>query len=102
MAEIAPTSSNRRKARQTIRFAILTAVALIIVAGTLIGLLLGVGTAAVLAAFVSHQTGVALSANVGAPELWLALAFVAAGLLLALVPAWLSARGSPMEALTNA
>ena len=32
MAEIAATSSNRRKARQTIRFAILTAVALIIVA----------------------------------------------------------------------
>ena len=77
-------------------------VALIIVAGTAIGMALGVGVAALLAANVSRQTGVALSASVGLPELQLALAFVGAGLLLALVPAWLSSRGSPMEALTNA
>ena len=77
-------------------------VALIIVAGSVIGMGLGVGAAALLAANVSRQTGVALNASVGLPELWLVLAFVAAGLVLALVPAWLSSRGSAMEALTGA
>ena len=76
-------------------------VALIIVMGTAIGLVLGAGAASVLAGGVSRQTGVALSPSVGLPELWLALAFVVAGLVLALVPAWLSSRGSAMEALTN-
>lgn len=76
-------------------------VALIIVAGTLTGLALGVGAAAVLAGSVARQTGVALSPAVGLPELWLALAFVAAGLVLAVIPAWLSSRGSAIEALTS-
>ena len=77
-------------------------VALIMVAGTLIGIALGVGAAAALAASVSRQTGVALTASVGMPELALALAFVAAGLVLALIPALAAARGSAMQALTNA
>ena len=77
-------------------------VALIIVAGTCIGLLLGMGAATLLAGAVTRQTGVALSASVGWPEVQLALAFIAAGLTLALIPAWLSSRGSAMEALTNA
>ena len=77
-------------------------VALIMLAGTLIGVALGVAAAAALAASVAQKTGVALSATVGAPEITLALAFVAAGLLLALIPAIAAARGSPMQALTNA
>ena len=77
-------------------------VALIMVAGTLMGIALGVAAAAALAASVSQQTGVALTASVGMPEITLALAFAVAGLALALIPAFAAARGSAMQALTNA
>ena len=76
-------------------------VALIMVAGALLGLLLGVGAANLLAANVARQTGVALGAGVGAPELVLVAVFVGTGLLLALIPAIAASRGSTMDALTQ-
>ena len=76
-------------------------VALIMLAGALLGLLLGVGAANLLAANVARQTGVALGAGVGAPELVLVAVFVGTGLLLALIPAIAASRGSTMDALTQ-
>ena len=76
-------------------------VALIIVLGSALGLLLGLGAAALLAQAVARQTGVALSAGVGTPELALVAMFAGAGLLLALIPAAVAARGSAMDALAQ-
>lgn len=76
-------------------------VALIIVAGGLLGLMLGVGAANLLAFSVSRQTGVALSAGVEGPEWALVGVFIAVGLLLALIPALMASRGSTMDALTQ-
>ena len=74
----------------------------IVVAGALIGLLLGLVAAQALAAIVSARTGVALVATVAAPEVRLVSVFVAAAFVLALIPAWLAASGDAAEALRDA
>ncbi len=76
-------------------------VALIIIAGTGLGLLLGIGAADILANILTRQSGIALSASLGWPEVRLAGVFVLAGLVLALVPALMAARNvaQPEQAL---
>ncbi|MFO1185223.1 MAG: ABC transporter permease [Bauldia sp.] len=60
---------------------------LVIVGGAVLGLLVGVAAAQVLAVFASQWSGVALSASITLDELWLAAVGALAGLLLATIPA---------------
>lgn len=74
-------------------------VAVLVGAGTLIGLPLGWIAAAVVSRIISAETGVAMSATVGAVELAWVAGLVALGMLLALVPALLIYRRPVVEAL---
>ena len=74
-------------------------VAVLIVAGALIGLGLGWGLAAGLSAAIAAETGVAMQASIGGSELLGLLAFGAAALLLATIPALLIYRRPVIEGL---
>ena len=64
-------------------------VAFIVVVGSAIGLLLGWAAAGLVSQLVAGETGVAMSASIGATEVGLVLAIVATGLVLATLPALL-------------
>ena len=74
-------------------------VALIVAAGALAGLGLGMGLAGTVSAAFTAETGIALDATVGAAELWLIAAIVAIGMAVATVPAALLYRKPVIDAL---
>jgi putative ABC transport system permease protein len=71
-----------------------------------IGSLLGLAVAAVFVGVVSgifsQASGIAMEANIGEPEIWLAVTLAAVGAVLALVPAALLYRRPVVEALRSA
>lgn len=68
-----------------------------VVAGGLAGLVLGWAGAVALARLFAARTGVVLAVGIGAPEALLVAGLVAAGALLAFIPAW-SAYRTPVSA----
>ncbi len=71
----------------------------LLVAGTLTGLVIGQGAAQLLSAVLSSRTELALNARIGWPELHLAAGFVTLGGALALLPALAALRRPIAEAL---
>lgn len=67
--------------------------------GAALGLVLGVGTAAILSRIVTARTDIALSASIGWPELHAVAAFLAAAAILALLPAANALRQPIIEGL---
>jgi putative ABC transport system permease protein len=77
-----------------------TQIAVIAVAGALIGLLLGAGAAIAVSRLITQATGIVLPARVGPDELTLVGGMILFGLLVATVPAFISYRRSIIESLT--
>jgi putative ABC transport system permease protein len=75
-------------------------IAVIAVAGALIGLLLGAGAAIAVSHMITRATGIVLPAQIGPDELLLVGGMIAFGLLVATVPAFVSYRRSVIEGLT--
>ncbi|MEQ5869337.1 FtsX-like permease family protein [Sagittula sp. NFXS13] len=67
--------------------------------GTVLGVLLGYGAAAVLSSVLTAHTGVHVPATLGVTELRLAAGFLSAAAVAALIPAWWAARTPVAEAL---
>lgn len=78
-----------------------TGVTAMVVAGAILGLGLGYIVAQILSTFISRETGVAISATLGQPELVLAGLLILLGGLVALVPAALVHRQPVVELLRN-
>jgi putative ABC transport system permease protein len=76
-------------------------IAVIAVAGALIGLLLGAGAAIVVSHMITRATGIVLPAQIGPDELMLVGGMIAFGLVVATVPAFISYRRSVIEGLTQ-
>lgn len=76
-------------------------VAVLIGAGTLIGLPLGWAFAGVVSAFVAEATGVSMVATIGVTEFTMVALLLALGMLLALVPAVLVYRRPVVEGLSG-
>ncbi len=74
-------------------------VTLFVLIGALLGLALGAGVAVFISAAFTEETGVALSARLGQPEILLATGLIAAGSLLALLPAWMIYRRPVLDSL---
>jgi len=66
--------------------------AVLIAAGALAGLALGLVAAAVLSRLVTARTDILVTATLGWPEMHLVAAFVSLTLILALLPAWVAVR----------
>jgi putative ABC transport system permease protein len=77
-----------------------TQIAVIAVAGALIGLLLGAGAAVAVSRLITQATGIVLPARIGPDELTLVGGMILFGLLVATVPAFISYRRSIIEHLT--
>ena len=75
-------------------------IAVIAVAGALIGLLLGAGAAIAVSHMITRATGIVLPAQIGPDELMLVGGMIAFGLVVATVPAFISYRRSVIEGLT--
>jgi putative ABC transport system permease protein len=75
-------------------------IAVIAVAGALIGLLLGAGAAIAVSHMITRATGIVLPAQIGPDELLLVGGMIAFGLIVATVPAFVSYRRSVIEGLT--
>lgn len=78
--------------RTYIFLAIWLETAMLIFAGAMLGLLVGWAGASLIATMFHARTGVELSVMLTANELYLALALIAVGGLLALLPAWIAYR----------
>jgi putative ABC transport system permease protein len=76
-------------------------IAVIAVAGALIGLLLGAGAAVAVSRMITRATGIVLPAQIGPDELMLVGGMIVFGLLVATVPAFISYRRSIIQALTE-
>ena len=74
-------------------------VAILVVFGAVIGLVLGWGVAQAVSQVFTAETGMAMTATIGKPELGLAAGFVIIGFALALVPAFMLYRKPVVEAL---
>lgn len=74
-------------------------VAILVVFGAAIGLVLGWGVAQAVSQVFTAETGMAMTATIGKPELGLAAGFVIIGFALALVPAFMLYRKPVVEAL---
>jgi putative ABC transport system permease protein len=77
-----------------------TQIAVIAVAGSLIGLLLGVGAAMAVSHMITRATGIVLPAQIGMDELLLVGGMILFGLIVATVPAFISYQRSVIEGLT--
>jgi putative ABC transport system permease protein len=75
-------------------------IAVIAVAGALIGLLLGAGAAIAVSHMITRATGIVLPAQIGPDELMLVGGMIAFGLVVATIPAFISYRRSVIEGLT--
>jgi len=75
-------------------------IAVIAVAGALVGLLLGAGAAVAVSHMITRATGIVLPAQIGPDELLLVGGMIAFGLIVATVPAFVSYRRSVIEGLT--
>lgn len=73
--------------RSYIFLVVWTGVTVMVTVGAILGLGLGYAVAQVLSAVISRETGIAISAGIGRPELWLAGLLILLGGLVALVPA---------------
>ena len=78
-----------------------TQIAVIAVAGALIGLLLGAGAAVAVSHMITRATGIVLPARIGEDELMLVGGMIVFGLIVATVPAFISYRRSIIESLTE-
>lgn len=78
-----------------------TQIALVAAAGALIGLLLGVGAAAIVSHLITRTTGIALAARIGPDEVLLTGAMVVFGLIVATVPAYVAYRRPVIQALSS-
>jgi putative ABC transport system permease protein len=78
-----------------------TQIAVIAVAGALLGLLLGAGAAVAVSHMITRATGIVLPARIGPDELMLVGGMIVFGLVVATVPAFISYRRSIIEALTE-
>jgi putative ABC transport system permease protein len=76
-----------------------TQIAVIAVAGALIGLLLGAGAAMAVSHLITRATGIVLPAQIGADELLLVGGMILFGLIVATVPAYISYRRSVIQSL---
>jgi putative ABC transport system permease protein len=76
-------------------------IAVIAVAGALIGLLLGAGAAVAVSHMITRATGIVLPARIGPDELMLVGGMIVFGLLVATVPAFISYRRSIIQSLTE-
>jgi putative ABC transport system permease protein len=77
-----------------------TQIAVIAVAGALLGLLLGAGAAVGVSRMITQATGIVLPARIGPDELTLVAGMIAFGLIVATVPGFISYRRSIIENLT--
>jgi putative ABC transport system permease protein len=77
-----------------------TQIAVIAVAGALIGLLLGAGAAMAVSHMITRATGIVLPARIGPDELLLVGGMIVFGLIVATVPAFISYRRSVIQSLT--
>jgi putative ABC transport system permease protein len=75
-------------------------IAVIAVAGALIGLLLGAGAAMAVSHMITRATGIVLPARIGEDELLLVGGMIVFGLMVATVPAFISYRRSVIQSLT--
>jgi putative ABC transport system permease protein len=75
--------------------------AVLVLAGTLIGLVGGYGLSFGVSWWLAQETGIALSPTIGLPEIGLAAAVIAVGLILALLPAWLMQQRKLSDALAE-
>jgi putative ABC transport system permease protein len=73
----------------------------LLVAGAVLGLALGYGTAAVLSRIVTQRTDILVQASIGWTEIHLVAAFLSATLMLSLIPAWSVLRSPVMSALRS-
>ena len=71
----------------------------IVLGGALLGMALGYGAAATLSAYVTAQTGVSLTATLGAPEFLGVAGFVLGGAILAILPSLIAAQAKIDDAL---
>jgi putative ABC transport system permease protein len=76
-------------------------IAVIAVAGALLGLLLGAGAAMAVSRMITQATGIVLPARIGPDELLLVGGMILFGLIVATVPAFISYRRSVIESLTG-
>ncbi|KAF7598288.1 MAG: ABC transporter permease [Candidatus Dactylopiibacterium carminicum] len=76
-------------------------VSLLVAAGATLGLVLGYGASWLLMQWIAPKAGFTMPVSLGEEELRLVAALVAAGLLIALLPGWLSLRRSIAEGLKN-
>jgi putative ABC transport system permease protein len=77
-----------------------TQIAVIAVAGALVGLLLGAGAAIGVSRMITQATGIVLPARIGEDEVTLVAGMILFGLAVATVPAFISYRRSIIESLT--
>jgi putative ABC transport system permease protein len=77
-----------------------TQIAVIAVAGALLGLLLGAGAAVGVSHLITRATGIVLPARIGPDELSLVAGMILFGLIVATVPGFISYRRSIIENLT--
>ncbi|MFV0358574.1 FtsX-like permease family protein [Tropicimonas sp.] len=75
--------------------------ATLIAAGTLLGLVLGMVASAAISQVVSERTDILIEASLGWPELHMVAAFLSLSVLLALLPAALTLRRSPVADLRS-
>lgn len=78
-----------------------TLIALLAVAGALIGLALGTGAALIVSHFITRATGIVLPTQIGVDEIVLVGGMILFGLVVATIPAFISYRRSVIEALTT-
>jgi putative ABC transport system permease protein len=74
-------------------------VTLLIVAGSLLGLIMGAGASWAVSAYLEGRTGIAIPVTVSWPEVQLVLLLIGGGALLAIVPALAIYRQPVAEAL---
>jgi putative ABC transport system permease protein len=76
-------------------------IAVIAVAGALLGLLLGAGAARAVSFMITRATGIVLPAQIGVDELLLVGGMIVFGLIVATVPAFVSYRRSVIQSLSS-
>lgn len=82
-------------------FCVWTQIAVIAVAGALLGLALGAGAAVIVSHLITRATGIVLPARIGSDEVILVTGMILFGLAVATIPAFVSYRRSVIEALTG-
>jgi putative ABC transport system permease protein len=75
--------------------------AILVLAGTLVGVVGGYGLSFGVSRWLGYETGIALTPNLGWPEISLAASVLVIGWLLALLPAWLMQRTQLADALAE-